>query len=378
MKKLTVIKPVQIGRLILRYFPFFCFAACVFLWWYYSVLLEEPRPGLGGLGIGLLLLTILACIYTISVFGGVTSLLAILGKKASGEGSKWMYSLLLLLNLLIGPASIHFLQLRIYYTTHPPLVRAVTGEKPQRVLALLETEEDPTTPSQEAVRAFQIAVDQSDYQSVNLFLVFFSDSDGASITRNAALNYAARYGRPALLEKLLKDGADPNSKLGSESALASAVKRGNQECIDLLLKGGADPRQTDSTEDILFHAIIKDDSQGASRWISYLDDSYFERESQKGSQFLHIALKRNRDLEIVKLLLEAGADPAEPSQRGSTPLAAAVTNNRAEAVRLFLNNGADPNDPRITENLIEIAEERNYFKVENILRQYGFSRTAEP
>jgi ankyrin repeat protein len=49
------------------------------------------------------------------------------------------------------------------------------------------------------------------------------------------------------------------------------------------------------------------------------------------------------DLEQVKLLLEAGADPKAANRYGVTPLALACTNGNQEIVELLLEAGADPN-----------------------------------
>jgi ankyrin repeat protein len=66
--------------------------------------------------------------------------------------------------------------------------------------------------------------------------------------------------------------------------------------------------------------------------------------SQHGSTPLYTAVVQG-ELEIVRMLLEAGADPNKESagHTDGTPLCAAASWGRTEVVRLLLWHGADPN-----------------------------------
>jgi ankyrin repeat protein len=67
-------------------------------------------------------------------------------------------------------------------------------------------------------------------------------------------------------------------------------------------------------------------------------------ESQFGSTPLYTAAVQG-EVEIVRLLLEAGADPNRESggESEGTPVCAAASWGRTEVVRLLLQHGADPN-----------------------------------
>jgi hypothetical protein len=60
------------------------------------------------------------------------------------------------------------------------------------------------------------------------------------------------------------------------------------------------------------------------------------------NDLLHLAARHGR-VEIMGLLIEAGADPAAMDKRGRTPLMSAVQSRVPDAMRYLLENGADVN-----------------------------------
>lgn len=114
---------------------------------------------------------------------------------------------------------------------------------------------------------------------------------------------SAIYGKPEIVRWLIQKGADVNAPTGYiTSILGSAIRKGNRDIIELLLKSGALIRDD---EDYLLYAIM---------------DQHFE---------------------LVPMLLERGAkvNGIGPYQR---PLHTAVTMGNVEIVRLLLEHGADP------------------------------------
>ncbi|XP_014663141.1 PREDICTED: putative ankyrin repeat protein RF_0381 [Priapulus caudatus] len=138
-----------------------------------------------------------------------------------------------------------------------------------------------------------------------------ADANAADSYGQTSLHYAAYSGRLNIMRLLLEAGAVPNvahTKSG-ETPLMYAAWVGEEAMVQMLLSHGADANATDSYG-----------------WTS-----------------LHIAVCSGR-LDIVRLLLEAGADPSvADTESGMTPLMMAVRKGNEAAVQMLLSHGADPN-----------------------------------
>ena len=94
-----------------------------------------------------------------------------------------------------------------------------------------------------------------------------------------------------------------------------------------------------------------------------------------GRSPLYFASMKNHD-NVVALLLEHGADPNTKLFNGNTILGSEVIKGNKDMVELFLKYGADTNISikdftGKTQTLIEVAKERKYKEIEDLLRKYG-------
>jgi ankyrin repeat protein len=179
-----------------------------------------------------------------------------------------------------------------------------------------------------------------------------------------AFLFAARNGRHEVVQTLLKAGADPNEAIvtsrgggrqpgNGTSALLLAVENGHFELAMELIKAGADPNDERSGFTPL-HALVRvrrpnrgDDLDGqpppeGSGKLTSLD---FIRQITAAGARVNAQLKRGdsgagklsrtgatpfllaaqtADLEMMKLLVQLGADPRLPNADDSTPLMAAA------------------------------------------------------
>ena len=173
--------------------------------------------------------------------------------------------------------------------------------------------------------------------------------DARTTTGYTALLLAAREGWEAVTRALLDAGADVNAVANDwTSALIVATIRGHVDYVDLLLSRGADPNIGPGYTPLHW---------AAGEWDTELNDlSNGVAEGNQWSIFggLHAADR----LRTVKALLDHGADPNARTNRtpgfgikvkghlgnitGGTPFLIAARANDTEVMRVLLEHGADP------------------------------------
>ena len=175
---------------------------------------------------------------------------------------------------------------------------------------------------------------------------------------------------------LLDGGADPDSHTiesagqGHTSALFAAVERGDVELVRLLVERGAT-----SDQDAFYHACERSDT-------ALLDQLYqpgyqpmvlhkLDFEDATGLRWfldrgvdvnalccLHHAIARGRGLGIIRMLLDAGADPNQPWTRwdaGRRPLALAARSGHLAAYQLLTEHGATADLDQVDAAVLAVA-----------------------
>jgi len=165
-----------------------------------------------------------------------------------------------------------------------------------------------------------------------------ADVNIRSKTGSTALMFAAR-GDLASVRTLLDAGADPNLEIPDwkGTALAIATTMGQPDIVEALLNKGADINHRDDNSFTALHSAVRDSDYGEDRE------------------------QRARAVATAKVLLAHGADPnarlhqEKPSVRaldevefeGATPIALAAEVNNLDVIKVLVDAGGDPNIPTV-------------------------------
>ncbi|WCJ29707.1 Potassium channel AKT1 [Euphorbia peplus] len=159
-----------------------------------------------------------------------------------------------------------------------------------------------------------------------------------------SLCFAALRGDDALLHQLLKRGLDPNeSDNTGRSALHVAASKGSQNCVLLLLDYGADPNSKDSDGNVpLWEAMLG----GHEAVAKVLIENRATITSGDVGHFACSAAEQN-NLKLLQEIVQYGGDVTGPRMSGTTALHVAVCEDNTEIVRFLLDQGADIDKPDV-------------------------------
>ncbi|XAR53285.1 hypothetical protein NMG60_11021782 [Bertholletia excelsa] len=153
-----------------------------------------------------------------------------------------------------------------------------------------------------------------------------------------SLCFATLRGDDFLLHQLLRRGLDPNESDNSgRTALHIAACRGSENCVLLLLDYRADPNSRDSEGNVPLWEAIRANHEPI---IKLLTDNGATITSGDVGQFACTAAEQN-SLELLEELVRYGGDVTHPKSNGCTALHVAVCEGNTEIVKFLLDNGAD-------------------------------------
>jgi uncharacterized protein len=254
-----------------------------------------------------------------------------------------------------------------------PLVDAVKNHDTATVRALLkahaganrananvnvnQAEPDGTT-------ALHWAAHWNDLDTVDALLAAGADARATNRYGVTPLSEAATHASAAVVERLLKAGADPNTLTSTQggTVLMRAARVGNLDAVKTLLDHGAyvDARESYRGQTALMWAAAEGHvdivklliAHGADMSVRSIDRDTKPPKMEAGTPSAPIArggltalqfAARNGQIETTRALIEGKADINQQDSDGNTALVLAILNTHYDLAQLLIDKGANPN-----------------------------------
>lgn len=188
------------------------------------------------------------------------------------------------------------------------LIEAVKNRDPQAVRTLLDQGVDVNAPQADGATALLLAAYRNEADLVDMLVGAGATVDAANDLHMTPLHLACVNSNAAIVGRLLTAGADPNLRIATgETPVMTCARAGSTEAVGLLLARGADVNG---------------------------------KEPLRGQTALMWAVSE-RHPEVVKALLEGGADATASTVLGSTAMQFAARGGDLDSAQLLLDAGVD-------------------------------------
>ena len=204
--------------------------------------------------------------------------------------------------------------------------------------------------------------------------------NAADAQRRTPLHAAALAGRAGVVRLLLDRGATVDARDAADlTPLHMAVNRGHTEVVSLLLSRGADAGARSARLPVSpLEMAVQREALGSGTALVRLLSSGGARldpnGGMRGAPWLYLATTRP-NLDMIRYLLDLGADPNGAGSRGITPLWNAASRGHLDAVSLLLDRGAAVDRRGADGSVpIRVAAERGHAQVVRALLERGADR----
>lgn len=248
-----------------------------------------------------------------------------------------------LVNYLIAKGSdVHYADSHGYPIT---AYAASTGNKNTQVYdALFKAGVDPKQRYADGATLLHLAIASDE----ELKLTDYFISKGLSLSETdefgrTAADYAARAGKPELLEKIIKKGIQPTDQALFFAAQGSRMATASLDTYKYLveklkLSPTAVSKKDGST--ILHSLVRRPNAEILDYFLSKGVD--VNKKDHEGNTALMLA-SGGRDVKVVEILLDKSKDINALNDKGESALTKAVASGSAEVVNLLIGKGADVN-----------------------------------
>ena len=270
-------------------------------------------------------------------------------------------------NQLLAALLVFFLGSGVALGADLLLIDAAREQNVEAVQQLLSDGIDPNEKQPDGATALHWAVYQENADVLQSLIEAGADVNIVNRLGTSALFIAAKSGNADLIKRLLEAGANPNLALQlGETPLMSAARAGTAEGVRLLVAAGADVNASESSRQqtalmwataqghidvvrALIEAGADLDARSKIRpMLMYTDATNggaFDQgvTEQLGGYSPLLFAARQGEVEIAKLLLNAGANIEGVAGNNTSPLVVAAHSGHTALAKLLLEQGANPN-----------------------------------
>src|SRR6202163_3381697 len=253
------------------------------------------------------------------------------------------------------------------------LADAAMRRNGEAVRSLLQRKADVNAPQIDGTTALHWAVRLDDLDTADLLIRAGANVSAANRAGATPMQLAALNGNAAMVEKLIKAGADSNVPLTpyGDTALMMASRTGKTDAIKVLLDGGAkvntkeiwggttalmwavSERHAAAVKTLIDHGA---DVNARSNFVPAANGRGFEgrtpvapQPGQAAEEFASgwltplMFAAREGDVESARLMVAAGADVNAPASDGKDALGLAIFNGNYELASFLIDNKAPVN-----------------------------------
>ena len=240
-----------------------------------------------------------------------------------------------------------------------PLQWAVFDQDVEKVRSLIRAGADVMAVNNYGANAMQLAAEVAHRDIIKLLLDAGADADSPNPEGQTALMLVARTGDVNAAKMLVRKGAsiDARENWGQQTALMWAAARCHPAMMEYLIREGADINAVSAIRDYNSHVT----AEGRAK-----------RLDSGGLTPLMYAVRENC-IACVEVLIDHDVDLDLPDPDGVSPLLLAILNDNWDIARILIESGADVNQWDIfgQSPLIAVAGNRNNpgLKVDGYLNQ---------
>ncbi|GAB5523206.1 MAG: hypothetical protein Roseis2KO_10780 [Roseivirga sp.] len=222
------------------------------------------------------------------------------------------------------------------------LITAVNSNQPEIVKLLLSRKADPNQQEQAGLQGTPLmyAASRNDLTIPKLLVAAGAAINQLDVNADPALNWAAYYGNVKTMKWLIAQGADLNIRSKHGMAVDVGLRLWHADSVMEVFRHTAMNQPLSKSESRLYQAVQSNDLKAAAKLLK--DQSLVNTKDGLGTPMLQLAAQQGNS-DMVKLLLNSGADPNQMNRVGMAPLAFAARFGHTKCVELLLEAGGDPN-----------------------------------